>query len=59
MSIAMAIEEIAISGEVCVKKCSTSTLYRWCRAINERLEKGKYEWRVKANKSAMTIRKED
>lgn len=51
MDIVMAIEEIAVSGEVGIKKCSASTLYRWCRAINEHLRKNKYEWRVKANKA--------
>lgn len=56
MDIVMAIEEIAVSGEVGIKKCSASTLYRWCRAINEHLRKNKYEWRVKASKSTMTIR---
>ena len=38
----MAIEELALSGSVYVKG-STSTVYRWKRAINEILEHGDYE----------------
>lgn len=44
----MAIEELALSGSVYVKG-STSTVYRWKRAINEILEHGNYDWRVKAD----------
>lgn len=56
MNIIATIEEIAISGEVCIKRCSVSTLYRWCRAVNEHLKKNNYGWHVKANKNTMTIR---
>lgn len=44
-----AIEELAMSGEVSLGRCSKSTLYRWCKEINERLEHGNYDWRVKAD----------
>lgn len=44
----MAIEELALSGSVYVKG-STSTVYRWKRAINEILEHGDYDWRVTAD----------
>lgn len=44
-----AIEELSLSGEVSLGRCSKSTLYRWAREINDRLESGKYDWRVKPN----------
>lgn len=42
------IEELAMDGEVSLGRCSRSTLYRWAKEINERLEAQKYDWRVKA-----------
>ena len=42
-----AIEELALSGTVGLGPCHPSTVYRWARTINKRLEAGKYDWRVK------------
>lgn len=49
------IEELALSGEIGVGRCSVSTLYRYARQINERLESGHYDWRVKADIKRMSI----
>lgn len=48
-NIMIAIEELCLSGAISLGKCSKSTVYRWTKAINEQLEFGKYNWRVKAN----------
>lgn len=45
----LAIEELAMSGEISLGNCSKSTLYRWRNEINDRLQISKYDWRVKAN----------
>lgn len=56
----LAIEELGMSGAISLGKCSLSTLYRWCRDINEILEIGKYEWRIYVDKKDMCLRvKED
>lgn len=49
MDIVMAVEEIGMDGGVSLGRCSRSTVYRWTKAINEYLEAGKYDWRVKAD----------
>lgn len=49
MDIIMAVEEISFDGGVSLGKCSRSTVYRWTKAINEYLERNKYDWRVKAD----------
>lgn len=43
-----AIEELALDGAVSLGRCSPSTVYRWAREINQRLEQEHYSWRVKA-----------
>lgn len=45
----MAVEEIGFDGSVSLGKCSRSTVYRWAKAMNEYLERNKYDWRVKAD----------
>lgn len=55
MDIVMTVEELALDGSVSLGKCSVSTLYRWCRAINEYLERNHFDWRVKANRKDMSI----
>lgn len=50
-----AIEELSLSGEVSLGKCSRSTVYRWARKINDRLTQGNYSWRVKADAKTRTI----
>ena len=44
-----AIEELALAPErsISLGNCSPSTVYRWARRINEILEFGKYDWRVR------------
>ena len=49
------IEELCPSGAVGVGKCSKSTLYRYVRQINERLERERYDWRVEAKVKDMAI----
>lgn len=49
------IEELSLSGAVGVGNCSKSTLYRYVRQINERLERERYDWRVKAKVKDMAI----
>ena len=49
MDIIMAVEEIGFDGSVGLGKCSRSTVYRWAKAMNEYLERNKYDWRVKAD----------
>lgn len=44
----LAIEEMALSGSIAIPG-SASTVYRWARIINGILERGKYDWRVKAD----------
>lgn len=48
-NITMAIEELYLSGAISLGKCSRSTVYRWTKEINWRLEFEKCDWRVKAN----------
>ena len=43
-----AIAELSLSGEISLGRCSVSTLYRWRRIINERLEFEHADWRVAA-----------
>jgi hypothetical protein len=49
MDIVMTVEEIGMDGGISLGRCSRSTVYRWTKAINEYLEAGKYDWRVKAD----------
>ena len=49
------IEELCLSVAVGVCNWSKSTLYRYVRQINERLERENYDWRVKADAKDMTI----
>lgn len=53
--ITMAIEEISLSGGISLGECSLRTLYRWRNAINWRLTKGNYDWRVRVNKKSMCL----
>lgn len=53
--IVLAVEEIGMDGSVSLIGYSKSTLYRWCKAINEYLEKNHFDWRVKANAKDMSI----
>jgi transposase len=48
-NITIAIEELYLSGAISIIGRSRSTVYRWMKAINERLEFEKCDWRVKAN----------
>lgn len=49
MDVILAVEEIYFGGGISLGKCSRSTVYRWAKAINEYLERNKYDWRVKAD----------
>lgn len=49
MDVVLTVEELSLSGSVSLGKCSKSTVYRWCKAVNDYLEYNKYEWRVKAD----------
>lgn len=49
MDIVLAVEEIGFDGGVSLVGRSRSTVYRWTKAINEYLERNKYDWRVKAD----------
>lgn len=49
MDIILTVEEIAFGDGVSLGKCSRSTVYRWTKAINEYLERNKFDWRVKAD----------
>lgn len=49
MDVILAVEEIGFDGGISLGKCSKSTVYRWTKAINEYLERNKYNWRVKAD----------
>ncbi len=46
--ITLTIEELSISDSVSLGRASKSTLYRWAREINDRLENNQMDWRVKA-----------
>lgn len=50
-----AIEELALSGEVGLGDSSISTVYRWAREINRRLDHENYDWRVKVNDKARSL----
>ena len=54
-NIGYAIEELALSGSISLGRCSKSTLYRWAKEINERLESTHCEWRVRVNTKEMCI----
>lgn len=43
-----AVSELSLSGAISLGRCSTRTLYRWAKDINEYLEREHAEWRVKA-----------
>lgn len=49
MDIILTVEEIGFDSGVSLGKCSRSTVYRWTKAINNYLERNKYDWRVKAD----------
>lgn len=53
--IAMAVEELSLSGSISIGNCSVRTLYRWGRDINKRLAAGNYDWRVQVNKEDMCL----
>lgn len=55
MDIVMTVEELSMDGSVSLGKCSVRTLYRWCKTINEYLERNHFDWRAKANRKDMTI----
>ena len=44
-----AISELSLSCCIGLGRCSDSTVYCWAKAINEILERERYDWRVKAN----------
>lgn len=44
-----AIQELSLSGSVGLGPCHPSTLTRWARIINQRLEVQKANWRVKTD----------
>lgn len=50
-----AIEELSLSGEISLGKCSRSTVYRWAEEINARLTRGNCSWRVKADAKTRII----
>lgn len=55
-NIDFAIQELALSaGAISLGKCSKSTLYRWAKEINRRLETTHCDWRVKVNTKDMSI----
>lgn len=47
LDIALTVEELALSGEVSLGRCSRSTAYRDVKRINEYLIQNRYDWRVK------------
>lgn len=51
----LAIEELALSGSIGLGKCSVRTVYRWAKKINEILEAGNYDWRVKPEVKTRSI----
>ena len=58
--IILAVEEIGMDGSISLIGYSKRTLYRWCKAINEYLEKNHFDWRVCADAKNMCINvKED
>lgn len=54
-NIVLAVEKIGMDGSITLGRCSKSTLYRWCKAVNEYLEKNRFDWRVKANAKDMSL----
>lgn len=44
-----AIQELSLSGSIGLGPCHSSTLTRWARVINQRLEAQKANWRVKTD----------
>lgn len=47
LDIQLAIEELSLSGEVSLGRCSRSTAYRDVKRVNEFLHNNHYDWRVK------------
>lgn len=47
LDLTLAVEELGLSGEINLGRCSRSTAYRDVKRINEYLEYNKYDWRVK------------
>ena len=47
LDIVFAVEELSLSGEASLGRCSRSTAYRDVKRINEYLTDNKYSWRVK------------
>lgn len=45
----MAMQELLLSGEIGLGRCSVSTVYRWAREINKRLAREQASWCVKAD----------
>lgn len=58
-NIGFVIEELSLSGAISLGNCSRSTVYRWAKEINKRLEAGHCEWRVKVNTNDMSIEQVD
>lgn len=50
-----AIEELSLSGEISLGKCSERTVCRWAKEINARLTRESYSWRVKADAKTRII----
>lgn len=50
-----AIEELSLSGEISLGKCSKRTVYRWAKEITARLTQENYPWRVKVDAKARII----
>ncbi len=55
-NIAMTIEELALDGAVSLGRCSRSTLYRYRKEINRRLEAQHANWRVIAGVADRSLR---
>ncbi len=51
----MTIEELSLSRSVSLGKCSLRTLYRWRKALNWKLARENYGWRVQVNKETMCL----
>lgn len=49
--IRIAVAELHLSGAISLGRCSTRTLYRWAKDINEYLDRERADWRVKVNPS--------
>lgn len=51
----LCIEELSLSGSICLGQASKSAVYRHAKAINAALEKDHANWRVKVDTENLII----